>query len=569
MSLLAARPSSATFVVEDPYFIDIEKHSDWQNQFGNSHPVKLEIGFGMGDFLIEMATREPQSNFVGIDFSQEGIRKLLVRIKNIQLNNIRVVYGDVREKIKLIFHDDELDTVYINFPDPWPRKRHFKRRLVKPGLVKLIARKLAPKGHIHLATDSELYAREMLEYFNAEPLLQNKNQQSRIMESRYHLPKTKYEKSFIYAGDKIHYLEYVRLTKDRQSENEVSSVKEVSREIKELEGLEEQIVSNDERLIKSFQDAEAKAQDACDLKQVGDNLVFAGDRQWAEKVYKKAEEKAEDSLDLNWLAYSVSQVLGDKNWTKKLYIKAEERVESSLDLNWLAFSITETLGDKEWAKKLYKKAQSVPDNIRELCDLADSISETFSDKDWQRQVYKKAEGMAKEHSEFYELADSIYSKLGDEEWARILYKKAEDTAEDSSDLHSLVESLCVKLGDQEWARKVYLKAEGMAQDSNDFCGLADSLCEKLRDKELASKLYSRAEEKAVESFEFRWLADSLCEKLDDKEWAQRIYGKAEDKAQAYYELICLAKSLSEKMADEKWANEVNQKAKNLSPYPQL
>jgi tRNA (guanine-N7-)-methyltransferase len=566
MSLLTARPSSAAFAVEDPYFFDIEEHPDWQNQFGNSHPIKLEIGFGMGDFLIEMATREPQSNFVGIDFSQDGIRKLLARIKNLQLNNIRVVYGDVREKIQLLFHNDELDTVYINFPDPWPRKRHFKRRLVKPGLVKLMARKLSPKGCVHLATDSEPYACEMLEYFNAEPLLQNKNQQSRIMESRYHLPKTKYEKSFIYAGDKIHYMEYFRLTTDRQIENEVYSVKEVTSELKVFE---EQTVSNDERLIENFQDAETKAQDACDLKQVGDNLVYVGDRQWAEKVYKKAEEKAEDSLDLNWLAYSVSESLGDKHWTKKLYIKAEDSAESSLDLNWLAFSINETLGDKEWAKKLYKKAQSDPDNIRELCDLADSISETFADKEWQTEVYKKAESMAKEHSEFYELADSIYAKLGDEEWARELYKKAEGTAEDSSDLHSLIESLWVKLGDQEWARQVYLKAEGMAQDSNDFCGLADSLCEHMRDKKLARKLYERAEEKALESFEFRWLADSLCENLNDKEWAQRIYGKAEDNAQAYYELMWLAKSLSEKLADEKWAYKVNQKAKNLLPYPQL
>lgn len=566
MSLLTARPSSAAFTVEDPYFLDVDVHPDWQYQFGNSHPVKLEIGFGMGDFLIEMAIREPQSNFVGIDFSQDGIRKLLARIKNLHLNNIRVVYGDVREKIPLLFHDDELDTVYINLPDPWPRKRHFKRRLVKPGLVNMIAKKLAPKGQVHLATDSEPYAREMLGYFNAELLLQNKNQQSGFMENRYHLPKTKYEKSFIYAGDQIHYLEYFRLTTDKQVDNEVSSVKEVSSELKEAE---EPTVRNDEILIKKFQDAETKAQDACDLKQVGDNLVYAGDRQWAEKVYKKAEEKAEDSLDLNWLAYSVSEALGDKNWTKKLYTKAEDRAESSLDLNWLAFSITETLGDKDWAKKLYKKAESDPDNIRELCDLADSISETFVDKEWQTQVYKKAEGMAKEHSEFYELADSIYTKLGDEEWARELYKKAEDTAQDSSDLLSLVESLCVKLGDQEWARKVYLKAEGLAQDSNDFCGLADSLCEKLRDKEWARKLYERAEEKAVESFEFRWLADSLCEKLDDKEWAQRLYEKAEDKAQAYYEFRWLAKSLSENLADENWANEVDQKAKNLSPYPQL
>jgi len=522
MSLLTARPSSSSIVVDDPCFIDDDEHTDWQTHFKNNHPVKLEIGFGMGDFLIEMATREPNSNFVGIDFSQDCIRKLLAQINNLHLKNIRVVYGDVREKTPCLFRDDKLDTVYINLPDPWPRKRHFKRRLVKPDLVNLIARKLVPSGHIYLATDSESYAREILDYCNAEPLLQNKNQHSGILENRYHLPKSKYEKSFIYAGDKIHYLEYSRLSSEGQRNNEVSSNKEKNSGLKETQ---DQTLSNDERLIKKFQEDEARANDACDLKQLGDNLVYAGDRQWAERVYKKAEEKAEDSLDLNWLAYSVSEALGDKNLAKNLYRKAEDKAESSLDLNWLAFSITETLGDKEWAKKLYKKAEIDPDNIRELCDLADSISETFADREWQIRVYKKAASMAKEHSEFYEIADSIYAKLGDEVWSRELYKKAEDTAEDSSDMLGLVESLCAKLGDQEWAGKVYLKAESLAEDSNDFCCLAESICQMLGDQVWARKLYEKAEEKAEENFEFRWLAASLSETLDDQEWANVIQQK--------------------------------------------
>ena len=111
MGLLTARPSSVKFIVEDPCFLDINEHPDWQSHFGKSQPIKLEIGFGMGDFLIEMAVREPQSNFVGIDFSQDGVRKVLVRINDLKLKNIRVVYGDVREKIPLLFNDGELDTV--------------------------------------------------------------------------------------------------------------------------------------------------------------------------------------------------------------------------------------------------------------------------------------------------------------------------------------------------------------------------------------------------------------------------------------------------------------------------
>ena len=556
MSLLTARPSSV-FVVEDPFFLDVNEHLNWQDEFRNSQPIKLEVGFGMGDFLVEMAIRDPNSNFVGVDFSQNGIQKLLIRVNNLNLNNIRVIYGDVRKKIPLLFHDGELDTVYINFPDPWPRKRHFKRRLVKPELVKLMSRKLEPEGHIYLATDSEPYALEMLEYFNAEPLLQNKSPESGIIINRDHLPKTKYEKSFIYAGDKIHYLEYSRLPLTGQVKKKMSSSKEKTNNIRENLG---QARNNDNFLIKKFQDAEAKAQDACDLKQVGDNLVYAGDRKWAEKVYKKAEDKAEDSLDLNWLAYSVSEVLGDKDWAKVLYHKSMDRAENSLDLNWLAFSITETLNDKGWAKKLYNKAENDSENVRELCDLADSIFGTFEDNEWQIKIYKKAENIAKEHSEFYELADCICLKLGDEEWARKLYKKAENTTEDSSDLHGLTESLFEKLGDPVWAKKTCLKAESLAQDSTDFCGLADSLCERLDDKKWAKKLYEKAEKKAEASFEFRWLADSLYERLGDKEWAKKLYEKAEEKAETSFEFRWLADSLYGKLGWKEWSEKIYLKA---------
>jgi len=556
MSLLTARPSSV-FVVEDPFFLDVNEHLNWQDEFRNSQPIKLEVGFGMGDFLVEMAIRDPNSNFVGVDFSQNGIQKLLIRVNNLNLNNIRVIYGDVRKKIPLLFHDGELDTVYINFPDPWPRKRHFKRRLVKPELVKLMSRKLAPDGHIYIATDSEPYASEMLEYFNSEPLLQNKSPESGIIINRDHLPKTKYEKSFIYAGDKIHYLEYSRLPLTGQVKKKMSSSKEKTNNIRENLG---QARNNDNFLIKKFQDAEAKAQDACDLKQVGDNLVYAGDRKWAEKVYKKAEDKAEDSLDLNWLAYSVSEVLGDKDWAKVLYNKSMDRAENSLDLNWLAFSITETLNDKGWAKQLYNKAENDSENVRELCDLADSIFGAFEDNEWQIKIYKKAENIAKEHSEFYELADCICLKLGDEEWARKLYKKAENTTEDSSDLHGLTESLFEKLGDPVWAKKTCLKAESLAQDSTDFCGLADSLCERLDDRKWAKKLYEKAEKKAEASFEFRWLADSLYERLGDKEWAKKLYEKAEEKAETSFEFRWLADSLYGKLGWKEWSEKIYLKA---------
>ena len=210
---MATKPliSFSKIAEEDLSFLDIDEWPDWQAQFGNHQPLKLEIGFGMGNFLIEMAAQEPQTNFIGMDFYHKGIRKLMTRKNKLQLENIRVAYGDVRFKIPLLFKDGELDTVYINFPDPWPKKRHTKRRLIKPDFVKLIGQKLAPEGRIFLATDFETYALEMLEHFNSEPLFKNQDPASGFLENRQDLPKTKYEKNFINAGHKIYYLEYSRL----------------------------------------------------------------------------------------------------------------------------------------------------------------------------------------------------------------------------------------------------------------------------------------------------------------------------------------------------------------------
>ncbi len=478
MSLMTARPSSSKFVVEDPCFLSADERPDWQNQFKNDHPLKLEIGFGMGDFLLAMALKEPQSNFIGIDFSQNGILKLLAQIQVHQLKNIRIVYGDVREKIPLLFRDGELDTVYINFPDPWPRKRHFKRRLIKPALVELIAQKLA--GHVYLATDSEPYALEAREYFNAESSLKNVNGEPGFLLERDFLPKTKYEKSFIYAGDNIYYLAYFR--------DDGKTKKPVEKIVETVSASASTATNNDELLTEKFKQAEAKAKDACDLKQVADQLAEAGDRQWARKVYKKAEGKAEDSLDLNWLAYSVSATLDDKQWAGELYKKAEEQAESSLDLNWLAYSIVETLGDQDWAKKLFEKADANPQNIRELCDLVDSIVEILADRPWARKVCQKAESKAQDYSDFYELADTLYTKLEDAQWARQVYRQAEDKAEDCSDLLGLAEHIMEKFGDNEWARKVYGKAQKKAEDRAHFCELAESIQHYLRDEEWAEKI---------------------------------------------------------------------------------
>ncbi|PIQ95475.1 MAG: tRNA (guanosine(46)-N7)-methyltransferase TrmB [Nitrospinae bacterium CG11_big_fil_rev_8_21_14_0_20_56_8] len=197
-------------VENEPFFLDLDEHPDWSAVFGNRNPIKLEVGFGGGSFLIEMAARENRANFVGLDYYHKGIRKTITRINKLQLQNVRLVYGDAKEKIPLLFRRGELSEVYINFPDPWPKKRHAKRRLIKPEIIGMLAEKIAPGGTIYLATDSESYAAEILEGFEASPEFTNKSGPRAYEIQREDVPKSKYEKNFIKAGEKIFYMTFMR-----------------------------------------------------------------------------------------------------------------------------------------------------------------------------------------------------------------------------------------------------------------------------------------------------------------------------------------------------------------------
>ena len=191
-----------------PNFLDIDTRPDWEELFGNRNPLNLEIGFGVGNFIIEMGIREPNENFIGIDFYHKGIRKVITRIAKYEICNARIVYGDAKEKIPLLFAPEELNRVYINFPDPWPKKRHHKRRLIKPNFIKILAEKLKCSGEIHIATDHEAYAMEILDFFEKDQLLKNKNGLGTFLFQKEGIPKSKYEKKFISAGERIFYLEY-------------------------------------------------------------------------------------------------------------------------------------------------------------------------------------------------------------------------------------------------------------------------------------------------------------------------------------------------------------------------
>ncbi|KMP11652.1 tRNA (guanine-N7)-methyltransferase [Candidatus Nitromaritima sp. SCGC AAA799-C22] len=191
-------------------FLDIDSRPDWEEVFGNPNPLNLEVGFGVGNFLIEMGIREPDENFIGMDFYHKGIRKVITRIDKYQVQNVRIVYGDAKEKLPILFNDEELSRVYVNFPDPWPKKRHHKRRLIKPAFIQIMAEKLKSGGEVHIATDYEPYAVEILEFFEKEPALKNKSGFGTFLSQKKGVPQTKYEKKFLSAGEKIFYLEFVK-----------------------------------------------------------------------------------------------------------------------------------------------------------------------------------------------------------------------------------------------------------------------------------------------------------------------------------------------------------------------
>ncbi|MEW6131832.1 MAG: tRNA (guanosine(46)-N7)-methyltransferase TrmB [Pseudomonadota bacterium] len=141
--------------------------------FGRTAPTILEIGFGMGRTTAEIAAAHPQNNYLGVEVHTPGVASLLREIRTRALTNIRIIRHDAVEVLTGMLADGTLAGIHIYFPDPWPKKRHHKRRLIQPAVAALMARKLAPGAYLHCATDWEDYAMQMLEVLSAEPQLKN------------------------------------------------------------------------------------------------------------------------------------------------------------------------------------------------------------------------------------------------------------------------------------------------------------------------------------------------------------------------------------------------------------
>lgn len=137
--------------------------------FGHVAPTVLEIGFGNGDALAQMAACHPEKNFVGVEVHRPGVGHLLLAIESQKLGNVRISNSDAVEVLRDQIEPGALSRVNIFFPDPWPKKRHHKRRLIQPVFLELLASRLEAGGMLHLATDWQPYAAHMLEVLSTSP----------------------------------------------------------------------------------------------------------------------------------------------------------------------------------------------------------------------------------------------------------------------------------------------------------------------------------------------------------------------------------------------------------------
>lgn len=146
---------------------------DLRSAFGRQAPVILEIGFGMGETTAAIAQAQPHHDFLGLEVHAPGVGALLKRVDELALKNVRVIRHDAVDVVGQMLAPGTLAGIHVYFPDPWPKKRHHKRRLLQPAFVHLLATRLAEGGYLHVATDWEEYAHEVLATCTAEAQLEN------------------------------------------------------------------------------------------------------------------------------------------------------------------------------------------------------------------------------------------------------------------------------------------------------------------------------------------------------------------------------------------------------------
>ncbi len=183
---------------------------DFNDAFQNrSGELVLEIGFGMGTSTAEIAKANPNKNYIAIEVHSPGVGNLIKLIQENDIFNLKIIQHDAVEVLNTMIKNDSLDGIHIFFPDPWPKKRHHKRRLIQESFLKLMAQKIKQSGYLHITTDWEDYALWIIDLLDKETLLQKTSED--FFRKPDYRPLTKYENRGIKLGYKVWDLIYRRL----------------------------------------------------------------------------------------------------------------------------------------------------------------------------------------------------------------------------------------------------------------------------------------------------------------------------------------------------------------------
>jgi tRNA (guanine-N7-)-methyltransferase len=177
--------------------------------FGFDGPLDVEIGFGNGDFLVDLALESPDRQFVGVERSLRSLTRLFARLDRHDVKNVRVIQADASFILDRLFGPEDISRLFVNFPDPWPKERHHGRRLIQPDFIKLISRRLRPGGELMIGTDHADYAEWITNVLESQTDLVSMNDTSSISELPGRKP-TKYEKRAREIGSRLHFYVWKR-----------------------------------------------------------------------------------------------------------------------------------------------------------------------------------------------------------------------------------------------------------------------------------------------------------------------------------------------------------------------
>jgi len=184
----------------EQYCLDPEKSYDFTAVFGNDAPTILEIGFGNGESLAKTALANPDQNYIGIEVHKPGVGSLLLQLDRDNITNVRVFYHDAIEILENCVAEQSLAAVHLFFPDPWHKRKHHKRRIVRDSFMQLLAVKIKSGGYFHTATDWEHYAKHMLKILVVAENFTNQNTEHAYCPRPEYRPLTKFEQRGLRLG---------------------------------------------------------------------------------------------------------------------------------------------------------------------------------------------------------------------------------------------------------------------------------------------------------------------------------------------------------------------------------